>query len=223
MYLDIRLRFIDRLILPAVNHVNSENWRHRPSLTEYRNGVRAPLYECLSLTERLQSVDLSSLGRISQVNFDFTWGLDGSGEHSNYNQLSKVHYTTKQVMSVCFSVKKIAIEDRSGKRVTWSSSTEGTNKPQNVRPLLLFPEKETKELLQDIVPKVEKEITQIKKESVKITMKEDVEVVASCDNGNLSMADGKMVNVLLQQGGSYCTMCSKSDGDCHNPSVIVDL
>ena len=112
----------------AVNHVTSENQRHRPSLTEYRNGVRAPLYQCLSstLTERLQLVDLSSLGRISKVIFDFTWGLDGSGEHSNYNQLSKVHFTTKQVMSVCFSVKKITIEDRSGQIVTWSSSTEGS-------------------------------------------------------------------------------------------------
>ena len=123
-------------------------------------------------------------------------------------------------MSVCFSLKKITIEDRSGKKVSWCSSTQGANKPQNVRPLLLFPEKETKELLQDLVPKVEEEISQIKKEGVGITVKEDVEFVATCDNGNLSMADGKMVNTLLQLGGSYCTMCSKSDADCHKPSVI---
>ena len=66
---------------------------------------------------------------------------------------------------------------------------------------------------------MEEEISKIKQEGVEIKV-EGEKVVAACEKGSLSMADGKMVNTLLQLGGSYCTMCSKSDGDCHKPSVI---
>ena len=34
------------------------------------------------------------------------------------------------------------------------------------------------------------------------------------------MADGKMVTTLLQLGGAYCTMCSKSQVQCHDPDII---
>ena len=69
VYLEMRLRFLDRFILPAVMHVTTEARRHRPSLTEYRHGVKAPLIQCLSLTllERLQKMDLSKLNQDIQV------------------------------------------------------------------------------------------------------------------------------------------------------------
>ena len=46
------------------------------------------------------------------------WGLDGSGEHSNYHQLTKVSYTTKQVMSVCFDMREVTVSDAGGARVS---------------------------------------------------------------------------------------------------------
>ena len=92
-------------------------------------------------------MDLSGLdnGRL-QVSFKAVWGLDGSGDHSDYNQLTKVSYNTKQVMSVCFGLKEVAITDGSGILDTRTSSVAGANKPQNTRPLALFPAKETPDL-----------------------------------------------------------------------------
>ena len=56
LYPEIRLRFLDRFVLTAVMHIVKESKLNRPPLTEYRNGVKAPLLKCLSLTlnERLQ-------------------------------------------------------------------------------------------------------------------------------------------------------------------------
>ena len=104
------MRLIDRIYIPPVMHVRAENQQHRPSLMEYRNGVKAPLLQCLSLTltERLNHMDLSGLDQeLIRIDFKMGWGLDGSGEHSNYHQLSKVSYTTKQVISACFALRSI--------------------------------------------------------------------------------------------------------------------
>ena len=74
------------------------------------------------------------------INFRMNWGLDGSGEHSNYHQLSKVNFSTKQIMSVRFSLKEVSIirEDESVIK-SWSSKYDGS---QNTQPLALFPSKE---------------------------------------------------------------------------------
>ena len=63
VYSEIRLRFLNRFILPAVMHVSNENKQRRPSITEYHHRNKAPLCECLHLTlgERLQITDLYSL------------------------------------------------------------------------------------------------------------------------------------------------------------------
>ena len=78
--------------------------------------------------------------------------MDGSGDHSNYHQLSKVHFTTKQVMSVCFSITDVTVRYEKEASANWSSAQGGSNKSQNTRPLALFPAKETKELLQEFIP-----------------------------------------------------------------------
>ena len=85
---EIRLRLLDRIKLPPVNYVRAENQLHRPHLSEYQHGVKASLIQCLSLTlsERLQLIDISSLDAPNlKVFYKFSWGLDGSGDHSNYH------------------------------------------------------------------------------------------------------------------------------------------
>ena len=221
VYSEIRLRFLNRFILPAVMHVSNESKRHRPSITEYHHRVKAPLCECLCLTlsERLQVIDLSRLDPVLQVRFKFTWGLDGSGQHSNYHQLSKTHFSTSQIMSVCLALKEFTVEDTSGVQISWNSSDKGANKPQNVQPLALIPAKEEKELLLEFIPGVEEEIKKLNEEGVEIKVR-DLSVRARCDYSSLSMADGKMVTTLLQLGGAYCTICSKSQVQCHDPDII---
>ena len=226
IYLEIRLRFLDRITFPSVLKVRTDNKLHRPSLTEYRNGVKAKLSESIKLTlqERLQCMEpMLNVGEIDkktmQISFVLTWGLDGSGDHSNYHQLTKVDFTTKQVMSVCFALKNIKVEDGNGRKFSWDSKTEGHNKPQNVRPLALYPAKESKELLVDFIPKVEAELFEIKSEGVDIFVFGQ-NINAKCEKAKLSMADGKMVTTLLQLGGAYCTMCTKDQKECHKVDVI---
>ena len=153
------------------------------------------------------------------------WGLDGSGEHSNYHQLVKVSYTTKQVMSVCFALREVEATDERGTVVLWSSREAGATKPQNTRPLALFPAKESCELLAEFVPLVEAEVKEIQREGVKVMVKvnEDVsseETVVKCSKCTMSMIDGKMVTNLLNCGGAYCTMCVKSQTECQKPETI---
>ena len=72
--------------------VREENQCYCPDLMGYKHVVLASLVQYLSLTlkERLKLLDLSTLDPGSlQVSFRFTWGLDGSGDHAEYKQLSK--------------------------------------------------------------------------------------------------------------------------------------
>ena len=105
-------------------NVAAESKIHRPVLTEYRHGIKASLSSCLCLTliERLQVVDLSSLNKEHplSVKFKFTWGLDGSGSHSNFNHISKAHFSTESVMSVCFSLTEVTIKDQMGTIFDWT-------------------------------------------------------------------------------------------------------
>ena len=213
-----------RIWIPTSNMVREENQKYRPQLTEYKNGVLGSLVQCISLTlqERLQVLDLSALDSASlRVSFSCTWGLDGSGDHSDYNQLSKSDYSTKQVMSVCFSITEVKVVDSTGQEVIWSSSVAGANKPQHTRPLALFPEKESSDLMKDLVPRVESDVKMIKEEGVVVQGGDETALTATCKQCKLSMIDGKMATTLLHLEGAYCTMCSRSQDDCQRESVIL--
>ena len=170
----MRLRFKDRIYFHPVQHIRAENQAHRPTLVEYKHGVKAPLLQCLSLTltERLQLMDLSGLN-LSCLNivFKMGWGLDGSGEHKDYHQLSKVSFSTKQVMSVCFALREVPVSDGGDSvPVVWTSRLAGSNKPSNTRPLALFPAKEDVELLKEFIPIVEAEIKEMEDKSVLVEL-----------------------------------------------------
>ena len=107
----------------------------------------------------------------------------------------------------CASINDIshfdtAITDGSGILVTRTSSVAGANKPQNTRPLALFPAKETPELLADFVPKVQSEVKEVKTEGVKVEIREGAKLIAECSKCSSSMVDGKMINTLLHLGGA---------------------
>ena len=109
--------------------------------------------------------------------------------------------------------------DASEASVKWGSTEAGANKPQNTRPLALFPAKESRELLAEFISIVEEEIVEIKATGVKFEVNGS-EFEAVCEKCNMSMVDGKMVTSLLNCGGSYCTMCVKSQEECQKIEVI---
>jgi hypothetical protein len=60
----------------------------------------------------------------------------------------------------------------------------------------------------------------VKTDGVPVKLADGTEVSASCEEAELSMADGKMVTTLTSLGGAYCTMCTKSLRQCHEADVI---
>jgi len=217
VYLDIRLRFLDRFILPPVYKVVAESKNLRPKLQFFKNGVKGQLADCIELTlrDRLSALDLPA--DVSKLRFSFNYGLDGSGQHSDFNQMSKTHYSTASIMSVCFAVNEIGLENG----VTlWSSAEKGANKPQNVRPLALFPSKETDDLLKEFIPLLDSEVEAIKQDGINSELRDGSKVQFICTKASMSMIDGKMVTRLLQLGGAYCSMCPLSESACNNEENI---
>ena len=74
-------------------------------------------------------------------------------------------------------------------------------------------------MLREFVPRVEKEIKHIKANGIKIELDGEL-IKAVCEDATLSMLDGKMVTALLQLGGAYCTMCVRSQDECHQEKVV---
>ena len=225
VYLELRLRFKDRIYFQPVQHIRAENQLHRPALVEYKHGVKAPLLQCLSLTltERLQQMDLSGLdGSTLQICFKMGWGLDGSGEHKDYHQLSKVSFSTKQVMSVCFAIREVSVSDAGNSApVVWTSKVAGSNKPQNTRPLALFPAKEDVNLLKEFIPIIEAEVKGVERDGVPVEVTEEgrcSEMIAGCSNCSMSMAAGAnkcWENFLSYAGGTmqfFNVNCKSSRG-----------
>ena len=124
-------------------------------------------------------------------------------------------------MLVCFALREVKVVNGEGVSASWSSTTGGANKPQNTRPLALFPSKESKELLEEFIPVVEAEVATIKADGVTVKVGE-MEVQARCRSADLTMADGKMVTTLLRLGGAYCSMCVKSQVECHDLHVVQE-
>ena len=137
----------------------------------------------------LSGLDLNTL----QICFKVGWGLDGSGEHKDYHQLSKISYTTKQVMSVCFAIPEVSVTDAGNSApVVWTSRVAGSNKPQNTRPLALFPAKEDVTLLREFIPLVDAEVKDMEREGASVEVTEEggrsIDVIAHCSKCSMSMA-----------------------------------
>jgi len=216
-YTDLRLKFLDRLILPPAAMVAEKSKQMKPGLETYQHGVRANLADCLTITlaERLATVNTSHLA--NKVLFSFNYGMDGSGQHSDYSQQSKANFSTKQIINVCFALIKITKPDGT---IIWSASDKGHNSPQNIRPLALFPSKESDEMLRGFIPTLEEEIKSIKTTGLQVKLENGEIIQAKIEKEAMSMCDGKMIVRLLQLGGSYCTMCHFGQDECHDESVI---
>ncbi len=75
------------------------------------------------------------------VAFDFTDGIDGSGQQADYEQKSKKGYSTSTIIFSAFSLAKIFYPYSS--QITWKNPAR--NRP-SIHPLALFPSKEHQEI-----------------------------------------------------------------------------
>ena len=73
--------------------------------------------------------------------------------------------------------------------------------------------------MEEFVPMIEDEIESVKQEGVSVNLGE-TELTCECQQWKMIMVDGKMVTNLLNLGGAYCTMCTKSQQECHSQEVV---
>jgi hypothetical protein len=100
--------------------------------------------------------------------------------------------------------------------VVWRSSSLGANKPRNVRPIAVFPEKETEQLLTGFIQILDSEVADIANNRVEMKTNIGETKVAKVSGSHMTMCDGKMVTNLMQLAGSSCTMCANNQMVCHN-------
>ncbi len=90
-YQELRLQLFGRFFLLPCYIVITETHRTMPALQDFHRVVKASLYEGLKLTLEEQ---LSLLDSVPDIAFGFTYGIDGSGQHTDYEQKSKKGYST---------------------------------------------------------------------------------------------------------------------------------
>ena len=97
----------------------------------------------------------------------------------------------------------------------------GANKPGNVRPIAIFPEKESQQMLRDFMPILDEEVRDVHRALVPVKISgEDRHI--KCAMTYMGLCDGKMITNLMQLGGSYCTMCTSPQTDCHNQDIVKE-
>ncbi len=217
MYTELRIRFLDRIVLPPIHVVAEKSVLMQPVTKEYKKGVLANLPNCLRMTisEQLSLLNEEEIGEI--VHFSFSYGFDGSGDQKDYHQ--KKDHSTSHIFNVCFTLNEITKPDGT---ILWSSKELGHNSPRITRPVGLFPAKESDKLLKEFFPKIEKETKEILKgEGLKICLS-NKDIKAKATKASLSQIDGKMISSLLQLKGAYCTMCSWSFEQCHDINNVEE-
>ena len=220
-YLELRLRLHDRIVLPAEYLVSAQCKIMRPANMEpFHHGFLAPLNECLGITLGEILGGLQDQDSIPpSVEFRIVYGLDGSGQHSDYAQMSKTSYSTAGIINASFSITGIRGQ-APPQTDLWTSPAH--NAAASIRPWALFDSKENDDLLRALVPKLEQQIQQVTQSGLSIRLPGNRIIKASLVQAKMTMVDGKTIVRVLQLGGSYCTMCDHTLEQCHNSPFIAN-
>ena len=132
------------------------------------------------------------------LRFRIADGLDGSGSHAIYNQLS-TNTETKNFILYCF--KPIEITSGSGREL-WKN--HNLNSPFYQRPIFLCAAKENEsDIRQFMVDLINPDTDLMKNEGFNLSNQEHVHIDIM-----RSMFDGKMASNLSGAGGANCQLCT---------------
>ncbi|CAL4066356.1 unnamed protein product, partial [Meganyctiphanes norvegica] len=108
-------------------------------------------------------------------------GIDGSGSHSIYNQKNSggkdFENTSKNILSYMFV--PLQLTNLSTSKVVWQE--DKMNSSEVCRPLLLINAKETREVLKEIIPAVQKEANELKIMGLEMITAEGAHIKIYCD------------------------------------------
>ena len=215
--------FQGRIILPPYHIYHQEMLTMRPkNLIHLHHGVAISLKEMLTmtLTEILTVIKEKGDAVPLNIAFEFCWGMDGSGDHKDWNQMSKKEYSTKDMFLVVFSLLKIW-DELNKKSMLFTTAAKGHNSPTNVRPLAIIPAQETDDLLKEVIPLYEAEIEEMEEPDFRLIIElPGQQIKARMNFQQISMIDGKIIIRITGQTGSYCFNCYYSEEQCHDLLII---
>ena len=161
-------------------------------------GVRATYKDALSITafRLFKSLEPSVFTNITEVTMHIHDGLDGSGDHSIYNQIGAAD--TNTIVMYRFRIQSLTHSDN----VLWQNPRPGSS--SSCRPLLLLMGKESYENLSN-VPEIQKERLNL---TFPITLGD--KVIQVNVHSTLSMIDGKLRSLLTGLHGAFCVLCTAS-------------
>ena len=221
-YLELQKRLEKRIIFPTYIQYHKEMLTMRPTtVTHLHHGVTVSMKEMLTLTLKEILMVIKDKGGVVPLNiaFEFCWGMDGSGNHKDWNQMSKRAYSTKDMFLVVFSLVKVW-DEFDEKHLLWTP-TKGHNSPTNVRPLAIIPAQETDELLDEVVPLYESEVEEMQEAEFRLIIELPGQLIKARMNfQQISMIDGKMIFRISGQAGAYCFNCHFTKEQCHDLLLI---
>ena len=189
----------------------------RPHLQLYPN-LQTPIGIFLSYLkmvkhtlERILSNEQPVLPKEYPLSFQIADGLDGSGNHSIYNQ-SKTNKQTKNYLLFCF--KPISVTTVNNK-VIWQSNS--LNSTFSQRPVFICAMKESEQNIRMLMCEfINPDTDRMKLEG--ITLPEGfvhVKIVRS-------MIDGKMSGILSGAGGASCQMRTANHEDLKDRELVLE-
>ena len=174
----------------------------------------------LTLTEILTVI--KDKGGVVPLNiaFEFCWGMDGSGDHKDWNQMCKRTYSTKDMFLIVKSITKVW-DELDDKTMIYTPAAKGHNSPSNVRPLAIIPAQETDDLLDEVIPLYESEVEEMEQPDFRLKLElPGQQIQARLNYQQMSMIDGKIINRITGQAGAYCYNCYYSEAQCHDLLLI---
>ena len=234
-YTNLRLRLLEfGLELPALNNLKDFEKAERYDFSPYLGGVRANFIDLAQTT-------LTQIFKLPEVQeetaelpetalpLEAEWytGLDGSGgQHEMHHQQKASSHLPAEDQSTmpCISQQKRetvvavlkVIRTATKKKVYEPKHIASVN---SVRPYMLYPHQENRDLLKKFVPKMDDDKEAIESAPLQIPVpnREPIPVNNTVD---LKLLDGKAVKEVSGLGGAYCLVgtCSKEDG--HNLDMI---
>ena len=231
-YSGLRKLVLDRMWWPPLNMVaDFKQAMMRPKMyPNYMDGARAVLSDALAITIRefvqvaLQGDDELRLSFSGEVDFKFTYGYDGSGQHPVFSMEVD---TSSKVMGT-YTVTEA--RDRHTGRWFHNAQERGHNSVVNSRPYVLVPRQESRDVMKDILqgshgaPGLEAEIKEVRENGLFFLLPEP-------DNTPIkaylvaepvpSQQDDKMKKAICGIGGAYCTICTNSATTCKDPQAIA--
>ncbi|CAL4122372.1 unnamed protein product, partial [Meganyctiphanes norvegica] len=218
-YINLRIMTTDSFQFPSYDIITKLRKEITPTfyhLSYPSPGIKFSYRDAMQMHLQRLQVDIS-LEPVTYALF-VKDGLDGSGSHPVYHQFNpgaSSHKKTGKTLITYGFVPYRLVNLEKGLTV-WEEKSP--NSPEACRPLFIMETKEERNILKKLIPPVQDEITDLKVNGIHIDLGHNKAIVYC--HITMSMVDGKMQDLLLGTGGSFCNVCKVSKADSQNLEII---